>query len=394
MLDNFTAIFSTSVLVMIVSFLVSLIILKVICSATPNFLNFLYISSGKSSTNARLLGGLSISGSIIVAITTLLIFFPGTLAHAEKKTFITALVSIFFVTLYGYIDDKFEVRVRIKLSLQFTSILSFAFFNAPNISSQHPTLAFVFSTIIGLALVNGTNLLDGLDTLTIKLGMTSSLAFLFLGVVANSPPTIYLSVVLISSLAIFYFFNREPAKVYMGEIGGGVIGLIYYIQTSICFSQLKTQMSMQSAIAMVLIAGCFPVCELGISFIRRIYYKKSPFRGDKLHLHYIIKNKYKLSASGTSSLMGIAGTFLLSFGFIVAKLYNPLIALSLVIGITVQTYLWVCLDEWRSNLAKENTQNIFKLFEGRTINIINSTKMGTLEISFEQENTADKKKSA
>jgi UDP-N-acetylmuramyl pentapeptide phosphotransferase/UDP-N-acetylglucosamine-1-phosphate transferase len=377
------------------SILVSWISLKIICFANQNFLSFLYISSGKSTTNARLLGGLAISASMVLNITTILFFFPETLNQIEKMTLITALVSIFFVTFYGYIDDKFEVRVRFKLTLQLTSILSFAYLNAHTISPQHPALAFVFSSILGLALVNGTNLLDGLDTLSVKLGITSSLAFLYLGVISGSTTTVYLSLILISTLTIFYFFNREPAKVYMGEIGGSLIGLIYYIQSSICFSELKARMSITQALALVLIAGCFPVCELGISFLRRIWSKKTPFCGDRLHLHYVLKNKYKLSASQVSSRMGFSNMLILSLGFLISQFYNSIFALCLVTAITLQTYLWFCLDEWRSNLSKENYENVFKIFEGKTVNIIDSTQYSTLDISLDKMNVESlEKKSA
>lgn len=394
MLDQFSTIFSTALFSTILSLLASWVVLKIICFANQDFLSFLYISSGKSTTNARLLGGLAVSASMICVMTSILIFHPNSLSTMEYKYFTSALVSILLVTMYGYIDDKFEVRVRFKLIMQFTSVLGFAFLNAQNISPEHSFIAFGLSSVLGLALVNGTNLLDGLDTLSVKLGITSSLAFLYLGIIANSPATIYLSIVLISALTMFYFFNREPARVYMGEVGGSLIGLAYFVQSSICFSQLKTQMSPKHAFGLILIAGCFPICELGISFIRRILSKKTPFRGDKLHLHYVIKNKYKLSASKTSTLMGLGSMSILSFGFIVANYFNPVFALIVVIIITLQIYLWLCLDEWRSNLTNKEIENVFKLFEGKTVNIIDSAQFSTMDVSLNEKTASDKKKSA
>lgn len=392
--DNFTTFFSASLFLIIQSFFVSWIFLKIICAASPSFLNFLYISSGKSSTNARLLGGLAISASAILAISSILILYPKTLNPVETKTLLTALISIMVVTFYGYIDDKFEVRVRFKLTLQIFSVLSFAYLNAQNVSPEHPLLAFMASVVIGLALVNGTNLLDGLDTLSVKLGIVSSIAFLYLGVMANSPATIFLSLIMISALAMFYFFNREPAKIYMGEIGGSLIGLTYYVQSSLCYSELKNQMSMTQALSLVLIAGCFPICELGISFIRRIVSKKSPFRGDRFHMHYIIKNKYKLSAGATSTRMGLVGMLILGLGFLLAKSYVPIIALSLVVVVTLQIYLRVCLQEWRESLTNKAAENLFKIFEGKKVNIIDSTQFSSLDISVKENKITDKKKSA
>lgn len=371
----------------------SWLLLKVICAATPNFLSYLYISSGKSSTNARLLGGLAISASTIVSLFALLSVYSKIINAQETQIIWTALVSIFLVTLYGYIDDKFEVRVRFKLTLQLTSVLSFAYFNIGIISPEHPFLGFMVTSVIGLALVNGTNLLDGLDTLSVKLGIVSSMAFLYLGVISNSPATIFLSVILISALAMFYFFNREPAKVYMGEIGGSLIGLTYYIQSTLCYAGLKNQMNNTQALTLVMIAGCFPVCELGISFIRRIISKKSPFRGDRFHMHYIIKNKFKLSASTTSTRMALVSMLILTLGFSISHSYGSILALCITLGTTLQIYLAVCINEWRANISNKNAEELFKIFEGKTVNIIDSTQFSTLNVSV-NDKTLERKKSA
>lgn len=388
--------FSSLVLATIQSLITSWLLLKLICLSNPNFLKALYISSGKSTTNARLLGGLSLSVAVFTSILSLKYFYPQILNTVEKNTLTLSLVSILLVTLYGYIDDKIEVRVRFKLIMQFSSVLTFAYFNASNISPNHPGLAFLISSIYGVALVNGTNLLDGLDTLSVKLGTASSLAFLYLGFLAKSAPSIYLSVALISALAMFYFFNREPAKVYMGEIGGSLIGLIYFIQSSMCYSQLKTQLQPVSAIALIVMAGFFPICELTVSFVRRIWGKKSPFRGDKLHLHYVLKNRYQLSASQVSTRMGLSAVAILSLGYIAAYTYSSVVGLIIVTLVTLQSYLSVCYKEWHSSYHEESADNVFKLFEGKIVNIIDSSQLGTLDISVSDADSkvSDKKKSA
>jgi UDP-GlcNAc:undecaprenyl-phosphate GlcNAc-1-phosphate transferase len=394
--DNFSPIFSASIFTTIQCLFISWMMLKILFLANNDFLKFLYISSGKSATNARLLGGLSIGVSLFISIASLLHFYANTFNKYEIQMLLTALISISLVTIYGYIDDKFEVRVRFKLLLQLTSILSFAYINSSLISAQHPLTAFGIISILGLALVNGTNLLDGLDTLSAKLGFSTSAAFLYLGIISNSNATILLSIALIASLSIFYFFNKEPAQIYMGEIGGSLLGLIYYVQSTICYSQLKIHMTTVQATSLVLIAGCLPIGELAVSFLRRIWCKKSPFRGDRLHLHYIVKNKYRLTASATSTVIGLSNLGILCFGFIWAFSYNPISALGIVIVIYCQCYLTVCYAEWKSNLESENAHNIFKIFEGRTVNIIDSTQSGTFNIYLKQNPTrpSQNKKSA
>ena len=396
MIYIFSTLFPTAIFVIILTLITTWACLKLICLSNANHFKYFYVSSGKSTTNARLLGGLAISVAMIFSISSLFLVNIQSISLTEQKILLMAIVSISLVTFYGYFDDKYEVRVRYKLTLQLLSVLSFSYLNAPALSPGHRLIAFFISSIFGLAFVNGANLLDGLDSLSVKLGITSSMAFLYLSFIAQSPASIYLSLVLISSLSVFYFFNREPAKIYMGEIGGSLIGLTFFVQSSICFSQLKFQMNHLSALALVLIAGCSPLCELGISCLRRIWFKKSPFAGDKLHLHYVVKNKYKLSANSVSSRMGIANFILLGLGFSIAQFYNPVIAVILVIAITIITYLWFSIAEWRSAYLAKETENLFKVFEGKTVNIIDSTDFGSLNISVSElnKNISEKKKSA
>lgn len=380
--------FPIFVMTFTLSLVVSLVVLKLIDLSTHNFLPFLHIPSGKSATNARLLGGLAIGLALLSSLVGLFYLYPGSLSLHERETLMYSLISVSIVMIYGYADDKFEIRVRYKLGLQVASIILFSFLNAHNISDEHPLMGFAVSSVFGLAFVNGTNLLDGLDTLSIKLGGSTSLAYLFLGVIAHSTLSIYLSIILLSSLSIFYFYNREPAKIYMGEIGGSVIGLIFFIQSSLCYTNLKTQMSSYDAFAFVLIAGCLPLCELGISFLRRIYSKRSPFRGDRLHLHYILKSKYKLSASDTAGQMAKFGSIIIWSGMLLAQFKYPLIAFTLVVLSIVHFYFWFCLDVWRDNTRKENAKNLFELFKGKPVHIIDSNKFSNLHIDIIEKDKA------
>jgi hypothetical protein len=139
-------------------------------------------------------------------------------------------------------------------------------------------------------------------------------------------------------------------------------------------------MDIVGALSLILMACSVPLCELGISFLRRIYTKKSPFRGDKLHLHNILKSKYKFSASKTSSCMAITSTIILSSGFILAIFFHPFIALVLVTTAIIYFYISACLEEWQSNMKKDDLKNIFTIFEGKTVNIVDSAQFYSLDI--------------
>lgn len=366
------------------SLVLSFFSLKLICKSSPYRLSFLYISSGKSATNAKLLGGLSLSISLIVGICAMLITTAKIFSATERHILFFTLISTLLVTLYGYIDDKFEVRVRVKLAIQMLAIVTFASIIVDLNYPQFSYLALGCISFFGFALINGANLVDGLDTLTIKMGSSSALAYAALGFYVNSPATIALSLIMLSSLAMFYFFNREPAKVYMGEIGGSLIGLIYYAQTFLCFTNLKESVHPLTALSLALIPGCLPICELAISFLRRLWFRRTPFRGDKLHLHYILKNEYKLSASQASSRMGVSSACVLAFGLFLALAVHPIFALGVVIMSTTAFYLWHCAEKWKITYSSEDIKNLGKIFEGKNINVINSNELSSINFEIEK----------
>ena len=383
--------FPLTVFLIVESLLLSFITLKLICKSSPYHLNFLYISSGKSATNAKLLGGLSLSVSLIVGLAVSLTQYSFHFSFNESRIMAATLASALLVTFYGYIDDKFEVRVRVKLAIQLFAILILA---TTVVDLNYPEFSyFTLATFsfFGFALINGTNLVDGLDTLSIKMGSASALAYAALGFYVNSPSTIALSIVLLSSLAMFFFFNREPAKVYMGEIGGSIIGLIYFTQTFLCFTSLKNSYDSLAAMAFALMPGCLPICELAISFLRRIYFKRTPFRGDKLHLHYILKNEYKLTASQASTRMGASSACVLAIGLFLAMVVHPLFAFVVVVMSTTAFYLWHCADKWKATYSSEDIRNLGKIFEGKNVNVINSNELSGINFEI---NKANPKKSA
>ena len=391
-MDNiFFNFFPLTVFLIVESLLFSYIALKLICTSSPNHLSFLYISSGKSATNAKLLGGLSLSISLIVGLAASLTLYSSHFSINESKMLTATLVSTLLVTLYGYIDDKFEVRVRVKLTIQLVAILLFATTVIDLNYREFSYFALLSVSFFGFALINGTNLVDGLDTLSIKMGSASALAYSALGFYVNSPATITLSIILLSSLSMFYFFNREPAKVYMGEIGGSIIGLIYFAQTFLCFSSLKQSSHSLTAMGFALIPGCLPICELAISFLRRIYFKRTPFRGDKLHLHYILKNEYKLTASQASTRMGASSACVLAIGLFLAVAVHPIFAFVVVVMSTTAFYLWHCADKWKNTYSSEDIKNLGKIFEGKNVNVINSNELSGINFEIRKVNS---KKSA
>lgn len=358
----------------ILSFLSSYLLYVAILKSNKNKWSVLFIPAEKSPTNARLLGGLGTAVSIFTTVSFMLSVnqYSNFLNLADQKLLYTSVISIAMLTIAGYIDDRFELRARYKLFFQVISVASFSYASTLVFASNHSLIIFSCSLFLGLALINGTNLLDGLDSMSLKIGSVISIGFLFLGLKTQSAILISLSLITLSSLGSFYFFGKEPARIYMGEIGGSLLGFLFYIQAIFAYGKLSTFNHAIDAASWVFLICALPVLELAISFTRRVVMNKSPFRGDKLHLHHILKMKFKLTATTTSDIIA-SGLFLINFfGAFLSYLAGPKIGGLAVVFIFTGCYLKICLNDWRKIQKSSSEKNLFLYFEDKPVFVVNS----------------------
>lgn len=375
MLNHYSQLITFSLTTLCISFAIAALCLVLIHKSSRSFLSYLFVESPKSPTGARLLGGLAISMGIIASSSIIFFLNKNFLPGKESSLILPFIVSAAIITAAGYVDDKFEIRARYKLLLQLISVSFLTFQSAQFLGNKHVMAAYIIVTLVGFLLVNGSNLLDGLDTLAIKLSLVTSGAFIYLGFYSGSSFTILLSMATFGGLGAFYFYNRAPAKIYLGEIGGSLIGLIFTAQTILCYQNLRTMQVSLSAMSLILIAISLPICELGVSFLRRIYFNKSPFKGDKLHLHYVIKTKSRLSANSVTNVMALGNLSILISGFFLAHVTSPVIAIVIVNALYCAIYVGYCKSEWIKGQDSKSISDIFEGLQNKSVYLIDSSDL-------------------
>lgn len=338
---------------------------------------FLYVPARKSLTNAVQLGGLPYSLAVYAGL-----FLTG----YYQENFLNQislywLIASSKIVLYGYLDDKFELRPIVKLGFQFFSVFLFSIFTSMNLSSSYQVIFFVVVFLWSFGSLNGSNLLDGLDTLTIKL---SGANFLFIGCLfyfTGTPEAMQLCSIFIAGLAAFYLFNKEPSTIHMGEIGGSFLGSSYVFLSVVLYGTLGETYSELDKIGLSLIPLNLPMVESGMSFLRRIYNKKSPFSGDKLHIHHILKIHHGFSASHSASVMvaGYIGTLLLALPII---LVSPLIGYISHIALMIMAYLFVGAKYWKGDdTLSINPKELFDTLRKKDVMIIDSASIDEFKIT-------------
>ena len=144
--------------------------------------------------------------------------------------------------------------------------------------------------IVVIFIINSFNLTDGLDSLATCLGIYILVSFGILFLLSNHSYDATLCFAGVSSLFAFLFYNRPPAKIFMGDSGSLVIGVIIaYSAIKLCNFPIDTNGTINPVFILCVIA--YPSVDTLRVFLVRIYSGKSPFTADRNHLHHLLVDK-------------------------------------------------------------------------------------------------------
>lgn len=176
-------------------------------------------------------GGLAVNATVLVGIALSYLLVP---VQPTCTPFLAALsVSIVFLCLLGCYDDLFDMRAGFKLAGQLLAIVPLV---AVGAYAERFTL-FGFSVELGwlgvpwtvawLVLgINALNLVDGMDGLASTVGITVAAALAVLASLTGNTHVALIAIVLAGALGGFLAHNLPPARIYLGDCGSMVIGLV------------------------------------------------------------------------------------------------------------------------------------------------------------------------
>ena len=222
------------------------------------------------------------------------------------------LAGAFAIVLVGIVDDLYELGALAKLAGQFVAAvvmalmgIVFTVFFLP--IGEGTTLILdqvqgvVLSALFTVLLINAVNFVDGIDGLAAGLGMIAGLAILLFaltvlhdqgGAVSAYPPAI-ICAALVGICAGFLPHNFEPARIFMGDSGAMLIGLL--LSAASVSASGKINMSLYGAadlvalispIIVVLAAIALPVVDFVWAVVRRLARGQRPWEADAGHLHH------------------------------------------------------------------------------------------------------------
>jgi UDP-GlcNAc:undecaprenyl-phosphate GlcNAc-1-phosphate transferase len=172
----------------------------------------------------------------------------------------------------GVADDRFGLPAPLRLAAQLGIGAIIAAIVPLHLPGWIGAPLVVAASVV---LINGLNLLDGLDMLAAGAGGAAAVGF---AVVTHGPARL-LAASLAGALAAFLCYNRPPARIYLGDGGSYLLGaamtvlLAYAWGTGVAVST--------GVIALALLA--VPVAEVLCAIVRRRRSGRPLLAGDRAH---------------------------------------------------------------------------------------------------------------
>ena len=267
------------------------------------------------------------------AIRVILLFSIFLFTVSDKNLNII-LSMAFLISIIGLIDDKYNLDVSSKLSLQIIPIFYLVVFE--NLTLQQigdynyfkvelGSFVIPFTLMCVLLLINAFNYFDGIDG---TLGFTSiSVLIILYFLIPNQNFQLFLILILIP-LAIFLCFNFslfKLPKLFLGDSGSLLIGFVIAFVLIYLANQNLTH-----PILLAWSVVIFVYEFLSINLIR-LKNKKDPLRAGQDHLHHLLFNNTK-SIFLTNFFISIMNIILFIIGYLSFLLISPLISLILFIA--------------------------------------------------------------
>lgn len=297
-----------------------------------------------------LLGGIAIFFSFALVLLFYTFFTDRVLGgYMLSKHIVGIVLAGVLLIIGGYLDDKYNLKPRKQLFWPLLGVLVIvtAGIGIPYITNPFggtlyldtvkielfslggvPYYFTLWADILALGWLLGmvytTKFLDGLDGLVPGIGAIGAFVVFVLSLTSTvaQPETALVSIILAGALAGFLVFSFHPARIFLGEGGSTFVGFMLGVLAILSGAKIATAL---------LIMG-IPILDVIWVIVRRVLKeKRSPFWGDKKHLHF------RLLDVGLSHRQSVLFLYLITAVFGITSLFlktqGKLTALLVLLGV-------------------------------------------------------------
>lgn len=293
------------------------------------------------------LGGVAMYIGMLVAVVCAVSFGDIGSVFTASTPLWALFAACTIIAVIGVLDDVLDLDWMIKLSAQLGAAGLLAWQGVQIVSLPlgdtllvgSPTVNFALTVLLMALVMNAMNFVDGLDGLVAGVALISTTVFfiytqLLVRETGNSASVSFaalIAAIVVGAAAGFLPFNWHRAKMFMGDTGSLLIGLLMATATVSVTGQLNPalldpKLVIASYIPIILPIAVFalPLADFTLAVFRRLRAGKSPFTADRQHLHHRLLNM------GHSPVQAV----------LIFYLGTAVISIACLLVFTLQTFIW------------------------------------------------------
>jgi UDP-GlcNAc:undecaprenyl-phosphate GlcNAc-1-phosphate transferase len=143
----------------------------------------------------------------------------------------------------------------------------------------------VLSLLFIVGMLSTINLIDGHDGLAAGISILAAASFAVIASLNGVPHVSTLALTVCGACFGFLVFNFPPGRIYMGDTGSMLLGLLLAIMA--CLVSMRAPSTGMFA-AVVLVLGV-PMLDTILAISRRVVLRAPVFSADHLHIHHILR---------------------------------------------------------------------------------------------------------
>jgi UDP-GlcNAc:undecaprenyl-phosphate GlcNAc-1-phosphate transferase len=294
------------------------------------------------------LGGIAIFLGLLVAVSVSSHLSEFGLVFADPGPIYAILGAALLMVVVGAIDDIVDLDWMIKLAAQILAAGLLAWQGVQIVSLPFgeviigsPLMGLFITIFLVVLTMNAVNFIDGLDGLVAGVAIiANSVFFVYTALLtAETASSAYfnlsmlITAVLVGACAGFLPLNWHPAKLFMGDSGALLVGLLMATSALAVTGQINPASIENEEIGRSDVLAAFipvllpiaililPLLDFSLAVLRRLRAGRSPFSADRLHLHH------RLLDLGHGHLQTVlifyAWTAVFSIGLLLAFILQP-----------------------------------------------------------------------
>lgn len=239
-------------------------------------------------------------GGGVGVVVAMLVCLPGVgwslhAAGPSPRLLGSLCAALALVALAGWWDDHRSLPVLPRLAAQ---LLAVALFSVTLLDGDLSWWWLPLLLVGGAWSINLHNFMDGIDGLLAQQAIFVGVGVTALAAAAGQSVLALVAACLVVSALGFWCFNRPPARIFMGDVGSGSVGLLIF-----AFSAMLWRVNPELLWPALILSSAF-VVDAGLTLLTRMWLGRRWYAAHREHLYQWLARRGGTHASVDAAYLG------------------------------------------------------------------------------------------